>query len=405
MQFLNQSLGFFNKGRFEPIDRNSITESYQALKPIEEIQNKYNKHDNDSFLNELRDSMVALYLDYELINIQKHGLDAKRSLSDEFLEIKQVSFQSKTWSATFNDTTLEKAKVFCDIKTTLAVGVWNNISNLLFIVYGKHPEMGLYLEQKVKECHNESRRSTKTIGVSKLIKEFDFKMKPIDLKEQIKELSQKEHFNFLKNYNLVDEKGEVYFAKDLSTPSNPRSVAIQEINLFLEPLKSRGWSSDEKLKELYYQNRLIFKNNRPYEKYYLKESQDNCLSVLDFYSRQGTKDLEKLGLKGLFKTPKPVELIKYLLLCSTPKDSIILDFFAGSGTTAQAVIEVNKDYDLNWSFYLCQKEEKIKNNPQAISILKNKGHKNTISNIMLLRLEKIIKSHEYEILKTKSILF
>lgn len=95
MQFLNQSLGFFNKGHFEPIDRNFITESYQALKPIEEIQNKYNKHDNDSFLNELRDSMVALYLDYELINIQKHGLDAKRSSSDEFLEIKQVSFQSQ----------------------------------------------------------------------------------------------------------------------------------------------------------------------------------------------------------------------------------------------------------------------------------------------------------------------
>ncbi len=44
--------------------------------------------------------------------------------------------------------------------------------------------MGLYLEQKVKERHNESRRSTQTIGISKLIKEFDFKMKPIDLKEQ-----------------------------------------------------------------------------------------------------------------------------------------------------------------------------------------------------------------------------
>ncbi|GAA7328266.1 hypothetical protein MLS101_07570 [Helicobacter pylori] len=42
----------------------------------------------------------------------------------------------------------------------------------------------MYLESKVKECHNESRRSTQTIGVSKLIKEFDFKMKPIDLKKQ-----------------------------------------------------------------------------------------------------------------------------------------------------------------------------------------------------------------------------
>ncbi|MGT0076302.1 hypothetical protein V5H54_00695 [Helicobacter pylori] len=36
----------------------------------------------------------------------------------------------------------------------------------------------------IAESYNESRRSTQTIGVSKLIKEFDFKMKPIDLKEQ-----------------------------------------------------------------------------------------------------------------------------------------------------------------------------------------------------------------------------
>ncbi len=140
MQFLNQSLGFFNKWHFEPIDRNFIAESYQALKPIEEIQNKYNKHDNDSFLNELRDSMVALYLDYELINIQKHGLDAKRSSSDEFLEIKQVSFQSKTWSTTFNDTTLEKAKVFCDIKTTLAVAF-----GIIFLIF-----YSLFMESTLK---------------------------------------------------------------------------------------------------------------------------------------------------------------------------------------------------------------------------------------------------------------
>ncbi len=64
------------------------------------------------------------------------------------------------------------------------MGVWNNIPNLLFIVYGKHPEIGLYLEQKVKECYNGSRRSTQTIGISQLIKKFSFKMKPIDLKEQ-----------------------------------------------------------------------------------------------------------------------------------------------------------------------------------------------------------------------------
>lgn len=46
----------------------------------------------------------------------------------------------------FNDIILEKVKVFCDIKMILVVGVWNNIFNFLFIVYGKYFEMGLYLE-------------------------------------------------------------------------------------------------------------------------------------------------------------------------------------------------------------------------------------------------------------------
>ncbi|WP_260807188.1 hypothetical protein [Ureaplasma parvum] len=36
----------------------------------------------------------------------------------------------------FNDTTLEKAKAFSDIKTFLAVGVWDKMTDLLFIVYG-----------------------------------------------------------------------------------------------------------------------------------------------------------------------------------------------------------------------------------------------------------------------------
>ena len=46
----------------------------------------------------------------------------------------------------------------------------------------------------------------------------------------------------------MDEKGEIYFAKDLSTPSNPRSVAIEKINLFLEPLKSRGGATMKSLR-------------------------------------------------------------------------------------------------------------------------------------------------------------
>lgn len=180
MNWKNENLDIFNKGDFKPLDREFITESLNATIPIRNIQKKYNKLDNDTFFNEFKDGIVGAYLDYELINIEKHGLDAKKKYEKKWLEVKQVSFSSQSWSATFNDTTLEKAEAFKDIKTELAVGVWDGISELLFLVYGQHPNIGAYLEQKVIECRENSRRSTQTISVSKLVKEYGFKIKPIN---------------------------------------------------------------------------------------------------------------------------------------------------------------------------------------------------------------------------------
>lgn len=65
-----------------------------------------------------------------------------------------------------------------------------------------------------------------------------------------------------------------------------------------------------------------------------------------FTSRRGTAELEELFGKKIYSFPKPVSLIKKLLEISTKDKDIILDFFAGSGTTAQAVMEQNsKDGD------------------------------------------------------------
>ena len=188
MEFLNQKLEIFEKGKFERIDRNFITEAMQATQSIMEIQEKYNKKDNDSIFNELKDGVIGIYLGFELINIEKHGLDGKKDYIDEYLEVKQVSFHSKTWSATFNDTTIDKANAFKDIKTTLAVGVWDKISDLLFIVYGKSADIGYYLEEKVNECKKESRRSTQTIGIKQLVCNYGFKIKAIKDKNYITRL-------------------------------------------------------------------------------------------------------------------------------------------------------------------------------------------------------------------------
>ena len=64
----------------------------------------------------------------------------------------------------------------------------------------------------------------------------------------------------------------------------------------------------------------------------------------DFNTERGTEQFIELGFKKEdFPKPKPVGLLKHILEFATDKNSLILDSFAGSGTTAQAVLELNKD--------------------------------------------------------------
>jgi adenine-specific DNA-methyltransferase len=60
-------------------------------------------------------------------------------------------------------------------------------------------------------------------------------------------------------------------------------------------------------------------------------------------SEKGTMELGEIGLSDYFDFPKPVFLIKKALMLSTEEDDIILDFFSGSCTTAQAVLELNRE--------------------------------------------------------------
>lgn len=224
------------------------------------------------------------------------------------------------------------------------------------------------------------------------------KEKEKELKKTIDKLLKETNKTWIRNYVHVDEDNKIYFAKDLSTPGKPRRVEIPEIGLTLEPLKTRSWSSDKKFIQLHKDMRLHFKSGRPYEIHYLEDAYDNVSSILDYYSRQGTEDLKKLGLSEIFDTPKPVELIKYLIRIGTTEiDDKVLDFFAGSGTTAQAVVEINKEDKKNLSFVLVQIDEKI--NPKTIAYEKCKSlnlHP-TIDQLMLLRIEKVLSKSEFKL--------
>ncbi|WP_251206543.1 site-specific DNA-methyltransferase [Acetatifactor aquisgranensis] len=76
-------------------------------------------------------------------------------------------------------------------------------------------------------------------------------------------------------------------------------------------------------------------------------------------TQDGTKEITALFGSKKFSFPKPVGLIKYLIEIATVRNpaALILDFFAGSGTTAQAVLELNQADKGNRKFILCTNNE------------------------------------------------
>lgn len=93
------------------------------------------------------------------------------------------------------------------------------------------------------------------------------------------------------------------------------------------------------------------------------------LSELVGFNKDGTSELSKLfGGNKVFDQPKPTKLIKWLLKIrrkKDPDDFIVLDSFAGSGTTAQAVLELNKEDGGNRKFILVQIPEEVKKDNPA----------------------------------------
>jgi adenine-specific DNA-methyltransferase len=78
----------------------------------------------------------------------------------------------------------------------------------------------------------------------------------------------------------------------------------------------------------------------------------------DISTRRGTAEVEDLFGAKVFPFPKPIELIRRFIAVATEEDGIVLDFFAGSGTTAHAVLALNKQDGGNRRFILVQLPEK-----------------------------------------------
>ena len=128
------------------------------------------------------------------------------------------------------------------------------------------------------------------------------------------------------------------------------------------PPKGRCWRTGEKeYLEFLKDNRIVFGKNgrsKPQLKRFLSDAQDKGMTPKSLWddcgtATDGTRELQSIFGTKAFDTPKPTALIKKIIDLAGNKNSIVLDFFAGSGTTAQAVLEMNKDDNGNRRFILC----------------------------------------------------
>ena len=145
-----------------------------------------------------------------------------------------------------------------------------------------------------------------------------------------------------------------------------------------------------------------------YTKIWLKDRQaegqlPNDL-ITKYENRHSSKELQKLNIP--FDFAKPSELIKYLLeITHLEDDDIILDFFGGSGTTAHAVLDYNKENKSNLNFILNQLPEKVQDKNakrqgfDLISEITNKRIKNVIKQNELNQGFKVYKQNKSTIYK------
>ncbi|MCM1169931.1 MAG: site-specific DNA-methyltransferase [Bacteroides sp.] len=130
------------------------------------------------------------------------------------------------------------------------------------------------------------------------------------------------------------------------------------------PPKGRCWAlAENTFLNLIQDNRIWFGSDghsRPRQKKFLSEMEGAMAwtwwtNVEVGHNQEATKELNQILEKtGEFETPKPERLIKRILQIATNKDSIILDSFAGSGTTAHAVLNLNQKNGGNRKFILVE---------------------------------------------------
>lgn len=184
-----------------------------------------------------------------------------------------------------------------------------------------------------------------------------------DIQVRWNSVIKKEKYSALKHYKFVDKRGP-YFAADISDPQRKgpkHDFVIHPITKQLCKAPSGGYSPREaEMRRRLENDEIHFGPTHEYvvcSKKYLVTAEDRLNSVYYEDGRRATKVLEDLIGKGVFEHPKSEILIKRLLGFVTQKESVVLDFFSGSATTAHAVMQLNVEDGGSRKFIMVQLPE------------------------------------------------
>jgi adenine-specific DNA-methyltransferase len=316
------------------------------------------------------------------ISIDDHELENLRRICDEVFG-EENRLGTIVWKgATDNNPTqiaVEHEYVVCYSRTKTSVGpVWKNTTD------------------DAKELLLAEFNRIKSAGGGLL--------PPEELQARIRSFirSNRESLGAIPHYDRVDSRGVYTGSRKVHNPKpggyiydvqHPitKKVCVPPVNGYRYP--------KDRMSQLISEDRILFGEDETQiiqVKEYLSDYEGKLSSVISLDSRAGSNELTNLlGTQKVFPNPKPSALLSELFDFVTVEGDIILDFFAGSGSSAHAVLALNARTQKDRKFILIQLPEPLdpaeKDQTTAASFCDSIGKPRTIAEITKERVRRVIR--------------
>lgn len=271
-----------------------------------------------------------------------------------------------------------------------------SVSHDYCLVYGKNII-------KLKEVYNDNNKwEVEKNNVNEYVKKInELKKKGLteeEITEELKQLTKYPRFIDFVNYWYVDEKG-VYAKADLGGIKDGNMEPINNpLTGLIDPIPPGGFRYPPvELQRLIEENRIHFHTDGslPRLKRYLHENlKQRPKSIMSDDQRPDYALLQKLNIK--FDNPKQIAFIQRILSIFE-ENEIYMDFFAGSGTTAHAVLKLNKQYGGSRKYILVEMGEYFDTviKPRMVKVmlndpLTNEGYSHIFKYVVLEQYEDIL---------------